>query len=193
MAFPPPPRPTASAALFQPPRPASSARFQARRPPRRRASWALRLIYCLALIAPIVPAAVFLGSEWVALNTSASAWSIYRIVAVLLVLARFLFVLVRPRALQAYVAVPLLRFLSIAAMSVGLILAAGSFFAKPLTLWLFGMSDLAGWGYLAVIMVLTHGAHLATLGVLVFELNRAIGGLKAAFARVIERRRLRGR
>ena len=151
------------------------------------------MIYCLALIAPIGPAAVFGGSAWIAMNASASAWPTYRIVAVLLVLARFVFVMVRPRALQAYAAARLFRFLGVAAMMVGLILAVGSFFAGPLTLWLFGTSDHAGWGYLAITMVLTHGAHLATLGVLVFELSRAIGEVKAAFARMADRRRSRDR
>ena len=151
------------------------------------------MTYCLALLSPIAPAAVFGGSAWLEMNASASAWPIYRIVVVLLVLARFVFVLARPRALQAYVAVRLLRFLGIASMVVGLILAGGSFFAKPLTLWLFGTSEPAGWGYLYLNMVLTHGAHLATLGVLVFELNRAIGEVKAACARVADRLRSRGR
>ena len=151
------------------------------------------MLYCLALIAPIGPAAVFPGSAWIDLNTSGSAWPTYRIAAVLLVLARFVFVMVRPRALQAYAAARRLRFLGITAMLVGLILAVGSFFARPLTLWLFGTSDHAGWGYLAIVMVLTHGTHLATLGVLVFELSRAIGEVKVAFARLADRRRSRDR
>jgi hypothetical protein len=151
------------------------------------------MIYCLALIAPIGPAAAFPGSAWIALNTSGSAWPTYRIVAVLLVLARFVFVMVRSRALRAYAAARLFRFLGIAAMMVGVILAVGSFFARPLTLWLFGTSDPAGWGYLATIMALTHGAYLATLGVLVFELSRAIGEVKAAMARMAHLRRSRDR
>lgn len=151
------------------------------------------MIYCLALIAPIGPTAAFQGSAWIALNTSGSAWPTYRIVAVLLMLARFVFVMVRPRALRAYAAARLFRSLSIAAMMVGVILAVGSFFARPLTLWLFGTSDPAGWGPLAITMVLTHGAHLATLGVLVFELTRVIGEVKAAFARIADRLRSRDR
>jgi O-antigen/teichoic acid export membrane protein len=151
------------------------------------------MIYCLALIAPIGPATAFLGSEWIASNTSGSAWPAYRIVAVLLVLARFVFVMARPRALQAYVAAPLFRSLSIAAMTVGLILAVSSFFAKPITLWLFGRSDGAGVVFLVVVGVLSQGAYLATLGVVVFELTRAIGEMKAAFARVTDRWRSRGR
>jgi hypothetical protein len=151
------------------------------------------MIYCLALLAPIVPAAVVGGAAWVEMNTNAAAWSIYRIAAASLVLARFVFVLVRPRALQAHVAVPLLRSLSIAAMVVGVILAAASFFMRPITLWLFGTSELTGWALLAVSMVFMDGARLATLGVLVFELNRAIGELKAAFSRLAEWWRSRGR
>jgi hypothetical protein len=156
-------------------------------------SWALRTIYWLALIAPIVPAAVFGGWAWVEMNTSASAWPAHRIVAALLVLARFVFVMVRPRALQAYVAVPLLRSLSIAAMMVGSILAVASIFNKPIMHWLFGASSDPGVVSLAVIAVLGRGAYLAPLGVVVFELNRAIGEVKTAFARVAERRRSRGR
>jgi O-antigen/teichoic acid export membrane protein len=151
------------------------------------------MIYCLALIAPIVPAAVFGGLAWVEMNTSASAWSTNRIVAVLLVLARFVFVMVRPRALQAYVAVPLLRSLSIAAMIVGSILAVASCFNKPIMHGLFGASSEPGVVSLAIVAVLSQGAYLATLGVVVFELNRAIGEVKTAFARVADRWRSRGR
>lgn len=156
-------------------------------------SWALRLTYCLALIAPIVPAAVFGGSAWVATYTSADAWPPYGIVAVLLVLARLVFVMVRRRALQAYAAVSFLKSLSIAAMIVGLILAVAAFFNKPITLWLFGPSNDSGIGFRVIMAVLTQGAYLATLGVVVFELNRAIGEVAAAFARVADRWRSRGR
>ena len=156
-------------------------------------SWALRMLYCLALLAPIVPAAVFGGLAWVEMNTSAGAWPAYRIVAVVLVLARLVFVMVRPRALQAYVAVPLLRPLSIAAMIVGSILAVASIFNKPITLWLFGPSSEPGVVSLAVGAALSQGAYLATLGVVAFELNRAIGEVKTAFSRVGDRLRSRGR
>lgn len=156
-------------------------------------SWALRMIYCLALIAPIVPAAAFGGSAWVAMYTSADAWPPYRIVAVLLVLARLVWVMVRRRALQAYVAVPLLRSLSIAAMIVGSILAVAAFFNKPITLGLFGPSSDPGVAFRVSMAVLTQGAYLATLGVVVFELNRAIGEVKTACARVADRWRSRGR
>ncbi len=194
MAFPPPPRPPASATVFQAPRPASAARLQPRRPPRRRASWALRLVYCLALIAPFFSLAVFPGSDHLAaLYTSEGELSLYRIIALLLVAARFVFVLVRPRALQGYVALPLFRPLSIAAMVVGSILAVASLFAKPIALWLFGTSHDAGIGVAALGMVFAHGSYLAALGVVVFELTRAIGELKAAFARVADRLRSRDR
>lgn len=156
-------------------------------------SWALRMLYCLALLAPIVPAAVFGGLAWVEMNTSAGVWPAHRIVLVLLVLARFVFVMVRPRALQAYVAVPLLRSLSIAAMIAGSILAVASIFNKPITLWLFGPSSEPGVVSLAVGAALSQGAYLATLGVVAFELNRAIGEVKTAFARVGDRLRSRGR
>src|SRR5262245_42451000 len=106
MASTPPSRPSASTTYFQAPRSGSSARGPLFRP-RRRVSWALRMIYCIALLAPIVPAAVFGGLAWVEMNTSASAWPAERIAAVLIVLGRFVFVMIRPRALQAYVAVPL--------------------------------------------------------------------------------------
>jgi hypothetical protein len=151
------------------------------------------MIYCLALLAPIVPAAVFGGSAWIAMNASGSAWPVYGIVAVLLELARFVFVLARPRALQAYPAVPLLRFLGIAAMIVGSTLALASLFSKPITLWLFGTSSDPGVGFLVIVAALSQGAYLATIGVVVFELNRAIAELKAVFARVIDRRRPRDR
>jgi hypothetical protein len=156
-------------------------------------SWALRLLYGVALIAPIVPVAVFAGSAWIAQNASASAWSLQRIAAVLLVLARFVFVMARRRALQAYVAVPLVRRLSIAAMMIGSILAVGSFWARPITLYLFGTSsDPEAW-FLRVVMVFSQGAYLAPIGVVVFELDRAIGELQAAFARLADRWRARGR
>jgi hypothetical protein len=41
--------------------------------------------------------------------------------------------------------------------------------------------------------VLTQGAYLATLGVVVFELNRAIGEVKTACAAWADRWRSRGR
>lgn len=158
-------------------------------------SWALRMLYCLALIAPIIPAAVFLGWGWVEMNATATMWPTYRIAIVLLELARLVFVMIRPRALQAYVGVPLLRFLSIAAMIVGSILAVAAFFYKPITLGLFGASKSpgVGWGLMIVAAVLTYGALLGTLGVVVFELNRGIGEVKTAFARLADRRRSRGR
>jgi len=158
------------------------------------------MLYCLALLAPIVPAAAIGGSAWVTMNASAGAWPLHRIVVVLLELARFVFVLVRRRALQAHAAVALLRFLSIAAMIVGSILALASLFfkqivpwTKEITLLLFGPSAVPEDGFFVIVAVLTYGAHLATLGVLVFELNRGIGELKAAFARVSDRLRSRGR
>ena len=153
------------------------------------------MTYGLALIAPIVPGAAFGGWAWVEMNTSAVMWPIHRIVFVLLALSRFVFVMVRPRALQAYVAVPLLRSLSIAAMIVGSILAVAAFFYTPITLLPFGASrdPGGGWGLVTVIAVLSCGAFLAPLGVVAFELNRAIGEVKTAFARLADRRRSRGR
>ncbi|PYN88660.1 MAG: hypothetical protein DMD87_08430 [Candidatus Rokuibacteriota bacterium] len=172
-----------------PPRSSGAPRIAARGPARRRASWLLKLIYCLALVTPLVPAALFGASGWMALYTGGGLLGRLGIgglvVALLLVLARVVFVMVRRGALQAYVTVRLFRVLAIAAMTVGSISALGLFFVKPIALAVFGTPGDAGIAFFVTGVTLYTGAGLASLGVVVFELTRATGELRAAFVRAV--------
>ena len=140
------------------------------------ASKLLKLLYCMTLVAMVVPAGLLGATGAVGMAVGGpsigglifSVWAIYRIYQVV----RF------QDALDVFVSNKggkILRGLGIFLMIVGLSTSLLIPFIKPLTLAIFGQSGDAGVAFFVVGIALYFISSTGWLGILLFEISRLIG------------------
>lgn len=145
------------------------------------ASRSLKWLYCLTLIAAIIPSGLFGAAGWVGLAVSGGALN-GGVLAMVILLPIFIYrivVVVRsPHTLDAYIAsvpVKLLRYLAIFFMIVGLIGSFAIFFIKPLALGIFGQPGDSGVAFFVMGIIIYLISSAGLLGFLMFEASRLFG------------------
>jgi len=147
----------------------------------QRAGKLLKCLYCLTVVAMIIPAGLLGASGWVGLAMGGgfigaqqyvglviAGWFIYRVYQVV----RF------PDALDVYVSgmvVKLFRVSGIVLMMLGLVFSTLIAFVKPLTLAIFGRAGDAGIAYFVVGVFLYLLTSAGWLGLILFEIGRICG------------------
>lgn len=144
-------------------------------------SRSLKWLYCLTLIAAIIPSGLFGAAGWVGLATgggilSGGMLSVVTLLAIFI--CRAVLVMRNPHTLDAYITsmpVKLLRYLGIFLMVVGLIGSFALFFIKPLALGIFGSPGDSGVAFFVVGVMIYLISSAGLSGFLIFEASRLFG------------------
>ncbi|MFZ5502286.1 MAG: hypothetical protein ACOY3V_01920 [Pseudomonadota bacterium] len=145
------------------------------------ASRSLKWLYCLTLIAAIIPSGLFGAAGWVGLATGGGILSggILSVVTLFAIfICRTVLVVRNPHTLDAYITstpVKLLRYLGIFLMVVGLIGSFAIFFIKPLALGIFGSPGDSGVAFFVVGVMIYFISSAGLSGFLIFEASRLFG------------------
>lgn len=150
------------------------------RGPGTSASWLTRLVYCTALLAPVIGT---LGqSSWVGLATGGGVLGAvgalpFQVVVAAVVYRAYLVLRYREslRARQANLFGQLLRLLGLLLMYVSAAGTLALFFVKPITLYLFKSPGDAGIGYFVVGVIAALSAGVGWAGCGAYELSRVMG------------------
>lgn len=145
------------------------------------ASRALKWLYCLSLIAAVIPLGLFGAAGWVGLATGGGmlGGSIV-VLAIMLSLFVYRIVLVvrRPHTLDAFIPstrIKIMRYFGIFLMIVGLIGALAVVFIKPLALSVFGQPADSGVAFFVIGVIAYFVSSSGVLGLLLFEASRLFG------------------
>lgn len=146
-----------------------------------KAGLALKWLYCVSLIAAVIPSGLFGAAGWVGLATGGGmlGGSIVVLTIVLgIVVYRIVVVVRRPHTLDAFIPstrIKIMRYFGIFLMIVGLIGALAIVFIKPLALSVFGQPGDSGVAFFVVGVVAYFVSSSGVLGLLLFEASRLFG------------------
>jgi hypothetical protein len=145
------------------------------------ASRSLKWLYCLTLIAAIIPSGLLGAAGWVGLATGGGLfrWGIFAVTILLAIfIGRIVLVIRSPFTLDAYITstpVRLLRLLGILLMAIGLIGSFAIFFIRPLALALFGGPGDGGVVFFVMSLMFYFISSAGLSGLLMFEASRLLG------------------